>query len=126
MQFLLSFITSGAGKWLMILMLAYGGVNFAYNQHRKIVDQEKQIALQQYNINQLQKTVKENQLYIQQMEVINKNKSDNVNELRQKEKALEEKLQQAQDKIKENANAGHDRESSKILKDLFKSLGEIQ
>jgi len=122
MKFLLSFLSSGAFKWLIILIMASGIINFTYSQHRKIVDQEKQIALQEYNINQLNQTVKENQLFIQQMQEINKNKSDTVNKLHEKEKSLNDKLSQAHDKIKQHK----DRESSEILKDVFKSLGEMQ
>lgn len=123
---LMSLITSGALKWIAILILVFGLVGGMYMKHRQIVDQEKQIALQQYNINQLQQNLKNKDTYIKQMEDISKHKSDIVAELYIQKDQLEEKIKSIESNIDKHVGAGRDRESSQILKDTIKSLGEIK
>lgn len=123
---LMSLITSGALKWISILILVFGLVGGMYWQHRKIVDQEKQSALQEYNIKQLQQNLIDKNLYITQMEDISKHKSEIVADLYIQKDKLEEKLKSVVSDIDKSIGAGKDRESSQILKDTFKALGEME
>lgn len=123
---LLSLISSGTIKWVAILTLVLSLVGGMYWQHRKIVDREVQSALQQYNVNQLQQTIKDKDTYIKQMEEISKHKSEIVAGLYIAKDELEEKLKEVEANINKDVGAGHDRESSKILKDTFKALGEMK
>jgi hypothetical protein len=123
---LLSLISSGALKWISILVLVFGLVVGMYSKHRQIVDQEKQIALQQYNINQLEQTVKDRDAYISEIEDISRSRAERVNSLIEKNSELEEKLKSVETVIDKHVGAGRDKESSQILKDTIKSLGEIK
>lgn len=123
---LLSLISSGALKWISILILVFGLVGGLYWQHRKIVDNEKRVALQEYNINQLQQNLKDKDIYIQQMEDISNHKSEIVANLYIERDSLEEKLNKIESNINSHITAGHDRESSQVLKDTFKMLGEMK
>lgn len=113
-------------KWVPILILILGLAGGLYWQHRTIVNSEKELALQQYNINQLQQNVKDNQTYIEQLTKLNNFKGDLVANLYVERDALEEKLLKIQSTITTNVATGNDRGSSKVLKDLFKQLGEMK
>ena len=123
---LLSFITSGGIKWVSILLLVSGLVTGLYMKHRQIVENEKQIALQQYNINQLEQTIKDRDAYIDEIEDISRSRAERVNGLIEKNKQLENKLQSVVSEIDKHVGAGHDRESSQILKDTIKSLEQMK
>lgn len=123
---LLSLITSGSVKWLFIFLIIAGLTGGLYMKHREIVDNEKQIALQEYNIKQLEQNLKEKDVYIKQMEDINKHKSEIVANLYIERDKLEEKLKNTVSKIDRHVGAGHDRESSQILKDTIRSLEEMK
>jgi peptidoglycan hydrolase CwlO-like protein len=123
---LLSLITSGALKWISILVLVFGLVGGMYSKHRQIVDQEKQIALQQYNIKQLEQTVKDRDRYIGEVEDLYRTRSERINELLLENKELEKKLEAINTQIDKHVGAGRDKESSQILKDTIKSLGEMK
>jgi septal ring factor EnvC (AmiA/AmiB activator) len=123
---LLSLISSGALKWISILVLVFGLVGGMYSKHRQIVDQEKQIALQQYNINQLEQTIKDRDRYIGEVEDLYRTRSERINELLLENKELEKKLEAVNTQIDKHVGAGRDKESSQILKDTIKSLGEMK
>lgn len=122
---LLSFVSSGALKWISILVLVFGLIGGLYWQHRKIVNNEKLLALQEYNINQLQQNLKDKEAYLQQMEEISKHKSSIVAELYVLKDRLEEKLSKVTANIDKHVGAGRDRESSQILKDTIRMLGDM-
>lgn len=122
---LLSFVSSGALKWISILVLVFGLIGGLYWQHRKIVNNEKLLALQEYNINQLQQNLKDKEAYLQQMEEISKQKSSIVAELYILKDRLEEKLSKVTANIDKHVGAGRDRESSQILKDTIRMLGDM-
>jgi hypothetical protein len=151
MNILLSLISSGAIKWLSILILVSGLVGGAYYQHRKIVDTEKQLALQQYNINQLEQNVKDKELFIEQQQTIFKNRDEEVeknvkdkelyirkmeeisidkskiiNDLYNQNDALSEKAKEIEIIIEKDKATGKDRESSEILKDTFRELENMK
>ena len=123
---LLSLITSGSIKWLSILVIIAGLAGGLYMKHREIVNNEKQIALQQYNIKQLEQTVKDRNAYIEEIENINRARSEAINGLTQKNRELEKRLESVVSDIDKHVGAGHDRESSQILKDTIKSLEEMK
>ena len=122
----LSLITSGSIKWLSILIILAGLAGGLYMKHREIVNNEKQIALQQYNINQLEQVVKDRDAYIKEIEDLARSRAETVNDLKQKNKILEDKLVDVISNIDKHIGAGHDRESSQILKDTVKSLEQIK
>lgn len=123
---LLSFITSGSIKWLSILVIVAGLAGGLYMKHREIVDNEKQIALQQYNIKQLEQTIKDRDAYIQEIEKVSRIRSEAINNLSQKNRELENKLESVVSDIDKHVGAGHDKESSQILKDTIRSLEETK
>ena len=95
-----------------------------YTKHRQIVDLEKQSALQQYNINQLQQNVKDKDLYIQKMEEINKSKNKIVSDLYVERDKLEKKLKDIESSIDIEVGKGNDRPSSNILKETIRKLSQ--
>ena len=123
---LLSLITSGSIKWLSILVIIAGLAGGLYMKHREIVNNEKQIALQQYNIKQLEQTIKDRDAYIDEIENVNRARSEAINGLTQKNRELEKRLESVVSDIDKHVGAGHDRESSQILKDTIKSLEEMK
>ena len=123
---LLSLITSGSIKWLSILVIIAGLVGGLYMKHREIVNNEKQIALQQYNIKQLEQTIKDRNAYIEEIENVNRARSEAINGLTQKNRELEKRLESVVSQIDKHVGAGRDRESSQILKDTIKSLEEMK
>lgn len=124
MNILLSLITSGGIKWLSILILVGGLVSGLYMKHRQIVDLEKQVALQQYNINQLQQNVKDKQLFIDHQLAIAKDKDDIITSLQKQRETLDQKLKSIESNIDTEVGKGHDRSSSDILKNTIKELSQ--
>ena len=124
MNILLSLISSGALKWLSILILIFGLIGGAYQQHRKIVENEKLIALQQYNINQLQQNVKDKDLFIEQLNSIAKNKDAEISKLQKQREALDNKSKAIESDIDVEVGKGHDRPSSDILKETIRKLDQ--
>ena len=123
---LLSLITSGSIKWLSILVIVAGLAGGLYMKHREIVNNEKQIALQQYNIKQLEQTIKDRDAYIEEIENVNRARSEAINGLTQKNRELEKRLESVVSQIDKHVGAGRDRESSQILKDTIRSLEEMK
>ena len=126
MQFLLSLITSGGLKWVAILIIVGLLGGSLYLKHRQIVDFERETALQAYNIRQLEQNLKDKEVYLQQMHEISNHKSEIVAELYILKDKLESQLKDVEANINQHVGAGHDRQSSQILKDTFKALGEMK
>lgn len=124
MNILLSLISSGAIKWVSILILVAGLVSGIYVKHRQIVNLEKQVALQQYNINQLEQNVKDKELFIEQLESISKSRDEEVSTLQKQTEALNNKLKAIESEIDVEVGKKNDRPSSKILKDTIRKLSE--
>lgn len=122
MNILLSLITSGGIKWLSILILVGGLISGLYMKHRQIVDLEKQVALQQYNINQLELNVKEKQIFIEQQQAIFKDRDEEISKLENQRTALENKLKAIESDIDVEVGKGNDRPSSDILKETIRKL----
>lgn len=124
MNIILSLISSGALKWLSILILFFGLIGEAYHQHRKIVENEKLIALQQYNINQLEQNVKDKNAFIEQQQAIFKNRDEEISKLEKQKEALDNKLKAIESEIDVEVGKGNDRPSSDILKNTIKELSQ--
>lgn len=121
----IAFALSGGLRRLIILLVLVGLVFFVYKKHREIVYLEKQFALQQYNITQLEQSLKDKDIYIKQMEAINNEKGKIVAQLYIDRDMLEEKLSKVLANINTHVGAGHDKESSQILKDTIRMLGDM-
>lgn len=124
MNLIISFITSGGMKWLSILILVVGLVGGLYSKHRQIVDQEKQIALQQYNIKQLEQSIIDRDVLINQMQVIAKNKDEAIAKLEKQRATLDSKLKTIESDIDVEVGKGNDRPSSDILKETIRKLDQ--
>ena len=122
----LSLITSGSIKWLSILILVSGLIGGLYMKHREVVNSEKRIALQEYNIKQLEQNVKDRDLFIQQMEEISNHKSQIINDLYRERDSLEEQSKKIEIIIEKHKATGGDKQSSKILKDTFRELEKMK
>lgn len=124
MNFLISFFASGGMKWLSILIIVAGLAGGLYSKHRQIVDLEKQTALQAYNIKQLQQSIKDKDLFIEQQQAIFKNRDEEVAKLEIQKQALENKLKIIESQIDVEIGKGNDRPSSDILKNTIKELSQ--
>lgn len=93
-------------------------------KHRQIVDLEKQVALQQYNITQLEQNVKDKQLFIEQQQAIFKNRDEEIDLLEKQKQALENKLKAIESEIDVEVGKGNDRPSSDILKETIRKLSQ--
>ena len=124
MNILLSLISSGAIKWLSILILVGGLVTGLYTKHRQIVNLEKQVALQQYNINQLEQNVKDKELFIENLSIISKNQDEIISSLNKQKEELDSKLKEIESAIDVEVGKGNDRSSSDILKNTIRELSK--
>ena len=124
MNILLSLISSGAIKWLSILIIVGGLAGGIYSKHRQIVELEKTTALQAYNIKQLQQSIKDKDLFIEQQQTIFKNRDEEVAKLEIQKQALENKLKAVESHIDVEVGKGNDRPSSDILKNTIKELSQ--
>lgn len=126
MQFILALITSGSVKYIVYLILAVAlgtGLYFSYQSRLEV---ERQNALYQYNINQLEQLVKDKEKQIQQLTQINKDKDDAVALLQKQQKELEDKFKSIESNIDVETGKGNDRPSSNILKNTIRKLGEMK
>lgn len=123
MELLLSLITSGSIKYISILVLALGLGVTLFRMHLNSLDAERQKALNENTIRQLEQIVKEKEQQFQQMKEIYDAKVGTMNKLIEERKEIEDKLKAAELEIEKIVNTGKDKPASSVLKDLFKSLG---
>jgi len=124
MQLLISLLTSGNIKWMTILLITAGLSTGLYFKHRQIVDNEKQIALQEYNIRQLQQSLKDREVLLEQLQTISKNKDEAITKLENQRVVLNNKLKTVESAIDVEVGKGNDRSSSDILKETIKRLSQ--
>lgn len=124
MQLLLSFITSSGVKWLSILIIVAGLAGSVYMKHRQIVELEKKTALQEYNIKQLQQSIKDRDILLDQMQSIAKNRDEEIASLEKQKQALDNKLKAIESAIDVEVGKGNDRPSSNILKNTIRELSQ--
>jgi hypothetical protein len=124
MQLLITLISSNSIKWLSILVIVTGLSSFIYFKHRQIVNNEKQIALQEYNIRQLQQSLKDREVLLEQLQTISKNKDEAITKLENQRVVLNNKLKTIESAIDVEVGKGNDRSSSDILKETIKRLSQ--
>jgi DNA-binding NtrC family response regulator len=120
MEILLSLIASGSVKYIVILALAFGLGIAIFRIHINALDAEREKALNENTIRQLNEIVKQKEQQLQQMQEINDKRSEHVNQLIKERNELDEKLKQLEIDLEKKPSAP----ASNVLKDLFKSLGE--
>jgi len=124
MEIFISFLTSGNIKWITIFLIFLGISGGLYVKHRQIVELEKQTALQEYNIRQLEQSLKDKDKFIEQQQTISKNKDEALTKLEIQKEALNNKLKTIESAIDVEVGKGNDRPSSDILKETIKRLSQ--
>jgi uncharacterized protein HemX len=124
MELILSLISSGSIKWFSILIIVVGLAGGLYSKHRQIVELEKQTALQEYNIRQLEQSLKDKNKFIEQQQIISKNKDEEITKLESQKLTLDNKLKTIESDIDVEVGKGNDRSSSDILKQTIRKLGQ--
>lgn len=120
MEILLSLIASGSIKYIVILVLAFSLGIAIFKIHLNAIDSERQKALDENTIRQLNEIVKQKEQQLQHMQEISEKRSEYVNQLIKERNELNEKLRQLEINIEKKLETP----ASDLLKDLFKSLGE--
>jgi len=120
MEILLSLISSGSVKYIVILALAIGLGVAIFKIHINALDSERQKALDENTINNLIQMVKQKEQERAKMQEIYEKRSEYVNQLINEQNALQEKLKQLELDLEKKPSTP----ASNVLKDLFKSLGE--
>jgi hypothetical protein len=118
MEILLSLITSGSINYIVILILSLGLGIAIFKIYTKSLDNERQRALQENNIRQLEFLVKEKDLQLQRLQEIGEKRDQYVQELVNEREKLETKLKQIEIDIEKKPAS----KASDLLKDVFKSL----
>ena len=123
---LVTFLSSTASKYLFIFILILTAAFAFYLSIQKRIALERAEATYQYNLNQLQQAIKDKDKHIDTLNKINEDKERIVSDLIQKKDELETRLKQVEDEVNVEVGKGNDRESSSILKNVFKKLGNQQ
>jgi predicted RNase H-like nuclease (RuvC/YqgF family) len=124
MQLLLSLITSGSIKWLSILIIVGGLADGIYSKFEQLIELEKKTTLQEYNIKQLEQSLKDKDKFIEEQQIIYKNKDEEITKLESQKSALNNKLKTIESDIDVEVEKGNDRSSSDILKQTIRKLGK--
>jgi hypothetical protein len=119
MEILLSLITSGSLSYIVMLVMALGIGIALYKIYTDSLDREREKALQETTIRQLELIVKEKDLQIQRMQEIGDKRDEYVQQLVTEREELNNKLKQVEIDIEKKPSSP----VSNTLKDLFKSLG---
>lgn len=123
---LFTFLSSTASKYLFTFILILSAAGAIYFIHLRTVELEKEKALYEYNINQLQQSIKDKERLINDLNQINQDKEKAVALLLQQLDSLNEKIKSVESDIDVSVGKGEDRPSSSILKNVFKKLGNQQ
>lgn len=126
MEILLSLITSGSIRYIVILLLVAVGGTYFYVSYKNYGELQRQLAQYEYNIKQLEQIVKDRETQIQNLNQINKDKDQAVVLLEEHRRELEDKLKSIESDIDIEVGKGNDRPSSNILKDAFRKLGGMK
>lgn len=126
MEILLSLITSGSLRYIVILILFAVGGTYLYVSYKNYGEMKKELAQYQYNINQLEQLVKDKDKLIQDLNQINKDKDEAVGLLEKQRAELQEKLKEIESDIDVEVGKGNDRPSSNILKETIRKLGGMK
>lgn len=126
MEILLSLITSGSLRYIVILLLFAIGGTYFYVSYKNYGELQRELAQYQYNINQLEQLVKDKDKLIQNLNQINKDKDEAVGLLEQQKTELQEKMKQIESDVDVEVGKGNDRPSSNILKETIRKLGGMK
>lgn len=119
MEILLSLITSGGFSYIVILALSLSVGIALYKIYTNSLDREREKALQETTIRQLELIVKEKDLQLQRMQEIGNKRDEYVQQLVTEREEMNNKLKQVEIDIEKKPSLP----ASNLLKDLFKSLG---
>ena len=115
MEILLSLITSGSLRYIVILLLVAIGGTYFYVSYKNYGELQRQLAQYEYNIKQLEQIVKDRETQINNLNQINKDKDQAVVLLEQQRRELEDKLKGIESDIDIEVGKGNDRPASNIL-----------
>lgn len=124
MGLIFTFLSSSAAKWIAILLslLFVGGyIFYSANEYANL---KKQIAQYEYNINQLNQTLKDEQSLRKHIEEMSQTKSDILEKITKERDELESKMKEAENDIEKEVVKGNDRPSSNILKEVIRKLSQ--
>lgn len=124
MGLIFTFLSSSAAKWIAILLslLFVGGyIFYSANEYANL---KKQIAQYEYNINQLNQTLKDEQSLRKHIEEMSQTKSDILEKITKERDELESKMKEAEIDIEKEVVKGNDRPSSNILKEVIRKLSQ--
>lgn len=126
MEIFLSLITSGALRYIVILLMFVIGGTYFYVSYKNYGELQRRLAQYQYNINQLEQLVKDKDKLIQNLNEINKDKDEAVSQLDKQKTELQERVRKIESDIDVEVGKGKDRPSSQILKDTVRKLGGMK
>lgn len=126
MEILLSLITSGSLRYIVILLLFAIGGTYFYVSYKNYGELQRELAQYQYNINQLEQLVKDKDKLISNLNQINKDKDQAVDLLSKEKDALQEKMKKIESDVDVEVGKGNDRPSSNILKETIRKLGGMK
>lgn len=126
MEILLSLITSGSIRYIVILILVAVGGTYLYVSYKNYGEMKKELAQYEYNIKQLEQLVKDKESQITNLNQINKDKDEAVSLLNKEREDLENKLKSIESDVDVEVGKGNDRPSSDILKETFRKLGVMK
>lgn len=124
MGLIFTFLSSSSAKWIAILLslLFVGGyIFYSANEYANL---KKQIAQYEYNINQLNQTLKDEQSLRKHIEEMSQTKSDILEKITKERDELESKMKEAEIDIEKEVVKGNDRPSSNILKEVIRKLSQ--
>lgn len=124
MGLIITFLSSSSAKWIAILLslLFVGGyIFYSANEYANL---KKQIAQYEYNINQLNQTLKDEQSLRKHIEEMSQTKSDILEKITKERDELESKMKEAEIDIEKEVVKGNDRPSSNILKEVIRKLSQ--
>lgn len=122
-SFVLTFLTSTASRYFFVFILIIMAAYAFYLSNNRRIELEKQQAIYQYNINQLNQVIKDKDDQLNKLTDINNSKSQIVNDLINKNNDLENKMKDIELEVERSVGEGKDRPSSDILKNVIKRLG---
>jgi len=122
MELIFTFLSSSAAKWIAILLsiIVVGG--YLFYTKIQYADLKTQIAKYEYNINQLNQSLKDEQALRKHVEEISQTKSEVINKMIQEKDEIETKMKEVEVEIEKEVVKGNDRPSSNILKETIRRL----
>lgn len=124
MEFIFTFLSSATAKWIAILLSLVFVGGYIFYSANQYADLKKQIAQYEYNINQLNQTLKDEQSLRRHIEEMSQSKSDILQKIIKERDELESKMKEVEIDIEKEVVKGNDRPSSNILKEVIRKLSQ--